>query len=112
MIIRNHDDSGNNSRSKTRKTAKERFFAVDARSWPMVCELGMPAAVSYLVLACGSGGDQTTTRWSVDAITRHTGISRPRAKLAVAALVKAGLIKIEKGGTRASVLNHSRSPAA
>jgi hypothetical protein len=85
---------------KTKKTAKERFFATDARSWPKVCELGMPAAVSYLVLACGSGGDQTTTGWSVDAITRHTGIGRPRAKQAIEALVKAGLITIEKGGTR------------
>jgi DNA-binding transcriptional ArsR family regulator len=86
--------------NKTKKTAKERFFAIDARSWPKVCELGMPAAVSYLVLACGSGGDQTTTKWSVDAITRHTGIGRPRARQAIEALVKAGLIRIEKGGKR------------
>jgi hypothetical protein len=85
---------------KTKKTAKERFFATDARSWPKVCELGMPVAVSYLVLACGTGGDQTTTGWSVDAITRHTGIGRPRAKQAIETLVKADLIKIEKGGTR------------
>ncbi len=100
MITDDHNNSCNESRSKTRKTARERFFAVDARSWPKVCDIGMPAAVSYLVLACGSGGDQVTTRWSVDAITRHTGIGRPRAKQAVAALVNAGLIRVEKGGTR------------
>jgi hypothetical protein len=83
-----------------KKSAQERFFAIDARSWPKVCGLGMPAAVSYLVLACGTGGDQITTRWSVDAIERHTGIGRPRAKAAVQALVDAGLVRIEKGGTR------------
>lgn len=60
----------------------------------------MPAAVSYLVLACGSGGDQTATRWSVDAITRHMRIGRPRVKQAIASLVYAGLIKVEKEGTR------------
>jgi hypothetical protein len=89
-----------NNETKAKKTARERFFAIDAQTWPKVCALGMPAAVSYLVLACGSGGDQTTTRWSVDAITRHTGIGRPRAKQAIDALVKAGLIRIERGGTR------------
>lgn len=97
MINDNHDTS---TPENPKKTPKERFFAIDARSWPRVCELGMPAAVSYLVLACGSGGDQTTTRWSVDAITRHTGIGRPRAKQAITSLVQAGLIRIEKGGTR------------
>jgi hypothetical protein len=100
LITDDQNDSRGENPKKTRKTARERFFAVDARSWPKVCQLGMPAAVSYLVLACGSGGDQTTTRWSVDAITRHTGIGRPRAKAAVATLVKAGLVRIEKGGTR------------
>lgn len=70
MINDNHQNSAPESLKKPKKSSKERFFAVDARSWPRVCELGMPAAVSYLVLACGSGGDQTTTRWSVDAITR------------------------------------------
>jgi hypothetical protein len=85
---------------RAKKTARERFFAIDAQTWPKVCVLGMPAAVSYLVLACGSGGDQTTTRWSVDAITRHTGIGRPRAKKAVDALVKTGLIRIDRAGTR------------
>lgn len=99
MSIEDNDNIGDES-PKVRKTARERFFAIDARSWPKVCELGMPAAVSYLVLACGSGGDQTTTGWSVDAITRHTGIGRPRAKKAIETLEKAGLIKTEKGGTR------------
>jgi hypothetical protein len=100
LITDDQNNPSDESPKKDRKSARERFFAIDARSWPKVCELGMPAAVSYLVLACGSGGNQTTTRWSVDAITRHTGIGRPRAKTAVAALVKAGLIRIEKGGTR------------
>src|SRR3954447_21878892 len=85
---------------ESKKSARERIFAVDRRAWARACDLGMPAAVSYLVLACGTGGDQRTTRWSVDAITRHTGIGRPRAQKAVEALRRECLVEVEKGGTR------------
>jgi hypothetical protein len=33
------------------------FFAVDRRAWARACGLGMNAAVAYLVLARGTGGD-------------------------------------------------------
>jgi hypothetical protein len=70
-----------------------RFFAVDHRAWAHVCKLGMNPAVAYLVVACGTGGDNRTTKWSANAIERRTGISRSRAKSAITQLEQAGLIR-------------------
>src|SRR5258708_18172327 len=55
---------------------------------------------AYLVLARGSGHDQRTTSWSVNAIESHTGIGRPRAQKAIVALVQAGLVRITRGRTK------------
>jgi hypothetical protein len=76
------------------------FFAVDRRAWAVVCEYGINAATTYLVLARGSGPDQRTTSWSVRAVETHTGTSRPRAETAIAELVKVGLVRITRTGTR------------
>jgi hypothetical protein len=76
------------------------FFAVDRRAWARVCQLGMNVAVAYLVLARGSGGDNRTTAWSVNAIETYTGIGRPRAQKAVTALKQSGLIRHDQGGSR------------
>lgn len=76
------------------------FFAVDARSWGVACGLGVNAAVAYLVLARGTGPDQATTRWSVAAIERYTGIPRLRAATAIKALEDYPLIAVEERGKR------------
>jgi hypothetical protein len=60
----------------------------------------MVPAVAYLVLARGTGGDQRTTSWSVNAIETYTNIGRPRAKQAIAALEGAGLIRVLQKGSR------------
>lgn len=73
------------------------FFAVGKVQWAKACELGMNTAVSFLVLARGSGRDNATTMWSADAIARHTGISWRRAKDAVALLQLNGLVNIRPG---------------
>lgn len=75
------------------------FFAIDNRLWRKVCDLGLNPAVSYLVLARGTGGDNRTSFWSVKAIEDYTGIGRPRAKAAIAALEANGFIKAERSGT-------------
>lgn len=72
------------------------FFAIDHRLWPKVCGLGLNAAVAYLILARGTGGDNRTTSWSVNAIEKRTNISRAAANKAVLALRLSGLI--DKGG--------------
>ena len=66
------------------------FFAVDKRSWVAACDLGMQAAVAYLVLATGTGRDNRTS-WSTNAIERCTGIGRKRAKAAIGKLTEAAM---------------------
>lgn len=85
----------------TAKPTKSGFFAVDTGKWADVLDMdSMNAAVAYLVLCRGTGGDNSTTSWSVHAIEAYTSISRSRAKKAVEALVSHGLIKQVKSGTR------------
>jgi hypothetical protein len=76
------------------------FFMVDRRTWLHVCGMGINEAVSFLVLARGSGPDNASTRWSVDAIERYTGMSRKRAKPAIASLAGAKVIVVQQDGTR------------
>jgi len=76
------------------------FFAVDRWAWAHVCRLGLNAAVAYLVLASGTGGDNRTTAWSVNAIEKYTSIGRWRARDALKILEQVGCIRTKGGGTR------------
>jgi hypothetical protein len=59
------------------------IFAVDRRTWGHVCQLGINAAVAYLVLARGSARDNRKTRWSVRALETRGLLSRGRATEAI-----------------------------
>jgi hypothetical protein len=74
------------------------FFAIDRRTWPKVCDLGLNAAVAYLVQARGTGGDNKTTAWSALAVSQYTGISRMKAKAALDMLQSAGLTRLLADG--------------
>ncbi|MBX3492132.1 MAG: hypothetical protein KF899_04175 [Parvibaculum sp.] len=76
------------------------FFAIDRRVWAFVCNLGMNAAASYLVMARGTGRDNRTTSWSVNAIEKYTGLGRPRAKKAIQALTDHHVISVTRGGAK------------
>ncbi|TIX44112.1 MAG: hypothetical protein E5W97_02610 [Mesorhizobium sp.] len=75
------------------------FFAIDQVEWNRVCDLGANAAISYLIIARGTGGDNRTSWWSVNSIEKYTSISRPRAVRAVNALIEAGRIARIRDGT-------------
>ncbi len=76
------------------------FFAIDSRIWAKVADCGMNEAVAYLVLACGTGGDNRTTSWSAEAAHRYSGIAWSRAKAAIENLVQAGVIRRGKDHTK------------
>jgi hypothetical protein len=80
--------------------ARGDFFAIDRRSWALVCSLGMNPTVVYLVLARGSGRDNCSTSWSANAVAEHTGVSWTRAKEAILGLEKARLVDVTNGGSR------------
>lgn len=78
------------------KTAAAKIFAVDRETWNRACELGLNAAVAYLVLARGTGGDNRTTSWSARSVETHAGMSRDKAPIAIRALIDAGLVTVTK----------------
>lgn len=73
------------------------FFQIDAHSWDRVVPCGLNASVAYLVLNCGTGRDNQTTAWSVNAIEKYTGIGRDMAKRAIDALVQIGAVSRIEG---------------
>lgn len=87
------------------------FFMVDQAKWASVCELGMNAAVAYIVLARFSAKNNRDTRASTNAVEHYTGIARGRAKKAIGTLVERGLAKQTQGGARPRYeLIHSEEP--
>jgi hypothetical protein len=71
------------------------FFAVDRRTWAVVCTMGLNEAVSYLVMARGTGPDNATTSWSARAVEKYTGMTRYFAKPAIGNLAERGIISVE-----------------
>jgi predicted transcriptional regulator len=49
--------------------------------------------IAFLVLACGTDGDQIKTPWSAHAIRKYSGMGLPRAQAAIQSLVEIGLIE-------------------
>lgn len=81
------------------KGNKSGFFAIYKSDFYRACNLGMNAAVAYLVLSTGTDKTNKFTSWSVNAIESYTGISRKRAQLAIQALLNNGLIRKLNVGT-------------
>jgi hypothetical protein len=84
----------------TDDSQKGHFFAIDRRSWAKACDCGMNAAVAYLVLACGTGGDNRKTSWSAQAIHNYTGMAWPKGKQAIRQLIQTGLVCHSKDHTK------------
>jgi len=82
------------------KTRGGEFFAIDKAPFEAACKLGLNPAVAYLAVTRGAGRDNAASFWSVNAIEQHTGMSRPKAKAALQALIDCGLFKKERGGAR------------
>ncbi len=82
------------------KDGRGHFFAIDRRCWSAACVLGLNPAVAYLVLARFTGRDQRMTSAGTNAVEERTGISRLRAKKAIADLVERGLISAPIKGTQ------------
>lgn len=97
------DDGVDTSRQKTKRDFSQigaRFFKVDMQAFRAAAALGKNHAAAYLVLACGTGPDHRTTRWSAKAIEDRTGLKGTNAKAAIRQLADIGLLRIIKDGTR------------
>lgn len=72
------------------------FFAVGRQTFISACGLGINPACAFLVMACGTGKDNVSTRWSAEAVGNHAGMRWSAAKEAIEALCSAELVT--KGG--------------
>lgn len=77
-------------------TTHNGFFAVGQDTFVAACDLGINPACALLVMACGTGKDNSTTKWSAEAVSNHVGVRWGTAKDAIGALCGAGLVT--KGG--------------
>jgi hypothetical protein len=83
-------------------TAKGGFFAIGKPQWNAACTLGINQAAALLVLACGTGHDNSTTSWSAKAVETHANMSWRRANLAIPSLIDSGLLVKTRKGMRPS----------
>jgi hypothetical protein len=74
------------------------FFAIDRGAFRCAAVGGLNVAVAHLVMARGTGPDNRTTQWSVNAIEKYTGISRPNAAKAVKDLLDRGIWQKTRDG--------------
>jgi hypothetical protein len=80
------------------KGQRGNFFAIDKNQWSGVCELGMNAALLYLILARGSDKQNVHSNWSANALERYTRVARRRAKAAKETLLTSDYVKVLRGG--------------
>lgn len=71
------------------------FFAVGIPQFRTASELGMPEALCLLVLACGTGRDHLTSKWSAKACQKYAGLHHSFASRAISNLADAGILVIE-----------------
>ena len=74
------------------------FFSADRGAFRCAAAGGLNSAIAHLIIARGTGRDNATTQWSVNAIERRTGISRPNADKAVKDLLARGIWKKARDG--------------
>ncbi len=74
------------------------FFAVDWYPWTLASNISLDVGLAFLVLACSSGHDHRTTKWSAHSVRKYTGMRWEAAEHSIKALERHGVIKqIESG---------------
>ena len=79
---------------------KGNFFVVRESEFASACELGLNTAVLYLVMACGTCRNNTTTSWSAKAANTYAGIAWRKAKAAIELLQEHKLVDKLSSGKR------------
>ena len=71
------------------------FFSVGQKTFTAACNLGMNQACALLAMACGTGKDNQTTKWSAEAVSNHIGVRWTTAKETVSTLIDSGLVTLK-----------------
>lgn len=68
------------------------FFCVSPEHVALLTEEGAEAFCAYLVLSCGTGGNNSTTAWSAQAVAKYCGCRWATANKAIEKLLALGII--------------------
>lgn len=107
------DSTANPITEQSKDNKQGEFFIIDIETWKTIYgdllhllntrHLNDVKATrilaTYLVLACGTGGDNVTSRWSATACYKYAGFSVQTAKLAIEYLENLGHISIKEKTT-------------
>jgi hypothetical protein len=74
------------------------FFSIDRGAFRCAAAGGLNSAIAHIIMARGTGRDNRTTQWSVNAIEQRTNISRLNADKAVKDLLARGIWKRTRDG--------------
>lgn len=77
---------------KTR-TLVDGFKGYDETLFLKACDIGLNAAVAFIVLCRGTGRDKSTTSWSANSVTTYGSMGRTNAQKAVASLLEHEIIR-------------------
>lgn len=94
--------------NKPKSKGQGDFFIIDIETWQTIYDdllnplntgylddtKATRILASYLVLACGTGGDNVTSRWSATACQKYAGFSVQTGKVAIEYLEQLGHISI------------------
>ena len=80
--------------------SKGDFFTIDKSVFMTACGLSLNAGIAYVIMACGSQGNNRTTAWSVQAVSKYADITRMRAERAIKELEGAELTRKIKQGSK------------
>ena len=78
------------------------FFAVGRDTFIKACAKGMNPAAAFLIIACGTGKDNITSRWSAEAVRNYAGVRWQSASEAIKELIAERLVEVKLAKTAKS----------
>lgn len=108
VYVMTENSTANQPTAQSQTKQQGEFFIIDIEVWQSIYDDVLNSLnvgylddskatrilASYLVLACGTGGDNITTRWSATSCYKYGGFSTQTAKVAIEYLEKLGHISI------------------
>jgi hypothetical protein len=80
------------------------FLAIDRTTWDRLWEVGtgnrLNLVTAFIVLLAGTGSDHQLSKWSAKACEQHTGMGKPRAKVAIDELIQHGFVAHTERSTK------------
>lgn len=80
------------------------FLAIDRLAWDRLWEVEtvnrLNIVTAYIVLLAGTGSDHQLSKWSAKACEQHTGMGKPRAKVAIDELIAHGFVARTESSTK------------